>query len=467
VAQSAAPNTEPAKGFESLLARAQSHDLAAFQELYRLTREEAARALGHLVDADQIERAIEQTYLALLSPRRSPALAGSFRSLFQKAVARAALDQRRFRRSAHAGALHGCLHLLSPRQRSVFVLGEILGSTRAEIAAATGLRTEQVGEQLLSARRAIAAAVRKSEGLPLTPHDVGRLWAHAARELDAEDEALLTAHLEDCPDCRDDLALVESLRAAAVGSAAKVADVPAAEIEQRLARRFEKHDASAAGLQGRKSWMLPPAAAAVVVLALLGLRALPAAPTEAAPSLAPTAEAAPQQAPATPTPTAVEAKADEGAVGAEDEPPAPIEPLRASSSGLAVVELSGSSRLGLEGDSRVRLLNGSGIRLERGRAVVQASGTVEVSTGGFSVRGSASHFLVAQVRGGVEVAVARGRVHVERPNALPMIVNAGQRVVFSRSSTRTTRTELTARDRALLEQLTSAARAVRRAPPAA
>ncbi|HCF56553.1 MAG TPA: hypothetical protein DFS52_00970, partial [Myxococcales bacterium] len=156
-----------------------------------------------------------------------------------------------------------------------------------------------------------------------------------------------------------------------------------------------------------------------------------------------------------------------GAVDSVDEPPAALEPPPAPSSGLAVVELPGASRLGLEGDSRVRLTNGSGVRLERGRAVVQASGAVEVSTGGFSVRGRASRFLVVQIRGGVEVAVARGRVQVERPNALPMLVNPGQRVVFSSGSPRTTRASLTARDRALLEQLGNGARTTRGGPPAA
>ncbi len=468
MAQPAVPITEPATALESLLAQARSHDLAAFQALYRLTYHEALRALGHLVDAGQIERAVEQTYLALLAPRRPPAPDASFRSLFQKAVVHVALGQRRFRRSAHDSPLHGYLRLLSPRQRVVFVLREILGSTAEETADATGFHPQRVERSLISARRAVAAAARRSEALPLTPHDVGRLWARAARELDAEDEALLSAHLEDCPECRDDLALVESLRAAAVDSAAELPEAPPAQLEQRLARRFERPDARAAALGPRRAWRLAPAIAVGVVLALLGFRALPSASTETALRLTPPAAAPRQQEPSPPPPTIAAAeRADEGAVDSVDEPPAALEPPPAPSSGLAVVELPGASRLGLEGDSRVRLTNGSGVRLERGRAVVQASGAVEVSTGGFSVRGRASRFLVVQIRGGVEVAVARGRVQVERPNALPMLVNPGQRVVFSSGSPRTTRASLTARDRALLEQLGNGARTTRGGPPAA
>jgi len=443
----AIPLTEPAASPDALLERARGDDLAAFEALYRLTRHEVARGLAHLVDRAQLHRAIGEAYLALLAETARPSSA-PFRPLIQRLLVQLALKKGRFRRSAVAGSLHRRLVVLGAKQRLVFVLNHVLALTPEDIAVTAGLPLDGVRRLLEQARLRLTAACRKAEGGALTPHDVSTLWALSTGEVTGSDAALATRHLQDCPDCREDLALIRALQSDAARAADAVPELQWSGIDRIVGAALEKRALRGAGLQTRWRWVLVPTAALVAAVCLGGWMALS---THAEARPAPAQGVEPLAGPRLLHAREVTRVSDKVPMS-EGSSLTVGESIRTARSGHAVLSLPAAVELRLGGDTQLRLEaleEVVGLALEGGRVVVRAARPVHVSSAGFAVQGTGT-FLVGTVRGGVEVAVARGRVHVERPNALPAFVDGGHRVVFAGNTTRTVRSGLTPENQAEL-----------------
>jgi hypothetical protein len=134
--------------------------------------------------------------------------------------------------------------------------------------------------------------------------------------------------------------------------------------------------------------------------------------------------------------------------------------LRTGRSGLLLARMPDSSTLRLGPDSQLKLVRAGAdelaLLLEHGRVAVQARRAprgFEVVTGSFHVRGAGAILSVTSLRGGIEVAVSSGRAHVERPNALPMLVDAGHRVIFSASTNRALPVTLTRENESELAEI--------------
>ncbi|MBI5546662.1 MAG: FecR domain-containing protein [Deltaproteobacteria bacterium] len=301
-------------------------------------------------------------------------------------------------------------------------------------------------------------------------HDTLKLWELAARELDEGDTRWAAVHLEECPECREDLALVRSLRQLAAQARAAIPAFQWEGVDASIGSLLERHAARSAGL-GARPWrwlLLPAAAAAGAVLALGARAALPsrAEAATAAAAAAPATAPLPPEPPRPSTPGVLSAKdaqrLQDGLRLSEGSALAAGDSVRTGHGGHALIGLRDESVLRLGPDSQLKLSRSSSedtaVALERGRVAARATHCIEVNSGGFRARGVASAFSVAATRNGVEVAVSQGRVHVERPNALPMLVSAGKRVTFSPRRAATAATSLSPENRAELDRLVAAPR---------
>jgi RNA polymerase sigma-70 factor (ECF subfamily) len=162
-----------------LVDRIKAEDALAFEELYRLTRDDVARTLFHLTgrraDLDDL---IQETYVRLL--RAVPSFRGEsqFRTFLYRVCGNVALmhlrwwrrrredlmdevpeqisttaDPERAAQQAQATRLvHKALSSMSPKKRVVFVYHELCGMGPEEIAQAVGVSYNTVRSRLHSAR---------------------------------------------------------------------------------------------------------------------------------------------------------------------------------------------------------------------------------------------------------------------------------------------------------------------------
>ena len=172
----------------SLVERIKADDLTAFERLYQLTREDAARVLVRLVGrrAD-VEDLLQETYLRLLKAVKSFRGESRFRTFLYRVCANVAISHLRwwrrrpedptsdlperpsleggpeneaFRREASvlvAAALEG----ISIKKRVVFVYHELCGMRPQEIAEAVGTTPNTVRSRLHHARLEFNEALRK------------------------------------------------------------------------------------------------------------------------------------------------------------------------------------------------------------------------------------------------------------------------------------------------------------------
>lgn len=270
----------------------------------------------------------------------------------------------------------------------------------------------------------------------MTSHDT-QLWAFASKELELGDHRYLESHLEDCPECTEQL---EAIRIAkdALDLARDVKPVQRWErtdafvgalVEKRLARQARRPMFLRLGVVGGLSL-----AAAALVLFLT--RPVPE-PLQLVP-------------PETSTPEAW-ARVDRadglslvngGGEIVDGTELRGGDVLRTSMVGRAFVHLPDMSHVRVGGGSQVTLTRAQAddvaLTLERGSVAVRAShqsrkGFV-VHTGGVSVFVVGTVFGVANDAENVEVSVTEGKVRVELPNGESTFVEPGQRLrVDSRS----------------------------------
>jgi RNA polymerase sigma-70 factor (ECF subfamily) len=172
----------------ALVRRIQEGDLTAFDQLYRLTREDAARTLRHLVgNRTEVEDLLQETYLNLLKALRSFRGDASFRTFFCRVCANVALSHLRWKRRRpedsvaeppdmaspgedpeHEAArrqaarlVEAALERLKPKKRIVFVYYELCGMSPDEIAQAVGSSPNTVRSRLHHARLEFAEAMQR------------------------------------------------------------------------------------------------------------------------------------------------------------------------------------------------------------------------------------------------------------------------------------------------------------------
>ncbi len=290
----------------------------------------------------------------------------------------------------------------------------------------------------------------------MTRHDV-QLWAYAAKELELGEHRFVEAHLEDCPECTEQLASVQIAKEALELARQARPAVGWAKADARVGALVEKRlQAQARGPMWRRLRFIGMgvAVAAAAVLFLVWPR------ESAAPVIA--AEQS--------TPISSWARVDraQGLVRVGGDASEVVDGtelhggdvIRTSMIGKAFVHLPDRSHLRVGAGSQLALTRSEAddvaLTLERGRLAVRASHQLRkgfvVHSGGVSVQVIGTIFGVTNDAEVVEVSVTEGRVRVELPNGDATFVEPGQRFRFDTRSEKTKRLKLTqASERELAE----------------
>lgn len=180
-----------------LVERIKDDDPLAFEELYRLTRDDVARTLFHLVGRrPDLEDLVQETYVRLMKAVPSFRGESQFRTFLYRVCANVALmhlrwwrrrredivedvpdrialgeDPERAAQAAQAARLvHQALEKLTAKKRIVFVYHELCGMGPEEIAQAVGSSYNTVRSRLHHARLEFTEALREltraEEALP-------------------------------------------------------------------------------------------------------------------------------------------------------------------------------------------------------------------------------------------------------------------------------------------------------------
>jgi RNA polymerase sigma-70 factor (ECF subfamily) len=171
-----------------LVCRVQDGDLAAFEQLYQLTRLDAARTLRHLVgDRVEVEDLLQETYLRLLTAVKGYRGESRFRTFFYRVCSNVALSHLRWKRRRPedsfaeppeqeaqgedperaaarrqaARLVELALERLKPKKRIVFVYYELCGMSPDEIAEAVGSSVNTVRSRLHHARLEFNEAMQR------------------------------------------------------------------------------------------------------------------------------------------------------------------------------------------------------------------------------------------------------------------------------------------------------------------
>ncbi len=171
-----------------LVDRIKKDDVLAFEELYRLTRDDVSRTLFHLVGArPDLEDMIQETYLRLIKAVPSFRGESQFRTFLYRVCSNVALmnlrwwrrrkedptaelpdgvdfgeDPERAAQAAQASRLvHRALEKLGAKKRIVFVYYELCGMPPDEIAQVVGASYNTVRSRLHHARIEFAAALKE------------------------------------------------------------------------------------------------------------------------------------------------------------------------------------------------------------------------------------------------------------------------------------------------------------------
>ncbi|MDY7228717.1 RNA polymerase sigma factor [Hyalangium rubrum] len=172
----------------ALVHRLQQGDVTAFDRLYQLTREDAARTLHHLVgNRTDVEDLLQETYLRLLSAVKGFRGEARFRTFLYRVCANVALSHLRWKRRRPedpvatppeafasnedpereaerrqaARLVEQALERLKPKKRIVFVYYELCGMTPDEIAEAVGSSANTVRSRLHHARLEFTEAMQR------------------------------------------------------------------------------------------------------------------------------------------------------------------------------------------------------------------------------------------------------------------------------------------------------------------
>lgn len=184
--------SRPERGDEAVLLalveRIRQDDLTAFERLYQLTREDAARTLFHLVGRRvELEDLLQETYLRLLKAVKSFRGESKFRTFLYRVCANVALSHLRWRRRrpedvmdalperASTGPspeddafaqeakrlVEAALEGLTAKKRIVFVYHELCGMGPEEISKAVGTSPNTVRSRLHHARLEFNEAMQR------------------------------------------------------------------------------------------------------------------------------------------------------------------------------------------------------------------------------------------------------------------------------------------------------------------
>jgi RNA polymerase sigma-70 factor (ECF subfamily) len=182
-----APSQQGEARLLRLVERIQAGDALAFEDLYRLTRDDVGRTLYHLVGRrPDLEDLVQETYVRLL--RAIPSFRGEaqFRTFLYRVCSNVALmhlrwwrrrreepmdevperlatggDPERAAQAAQAARLvHQALERLTAKKRIVFVYHELCGMGPEEIAQAVGSSYNTVRSRLHHARLEFNAAIK-------------------------------------------------------------------------------------------------------------------------------------------------------------------------------------------------------------------------------------------------------------------------------------------------------------------
>jgi len=290
-------------------------------------------------------------------------------------------------------------------------------------------------------------------------HDL-QLWAFASKELELGDHRYVEAHLEDCPECVEQLASVQVAKEALELAREAKPKVAWAKVDERIGAMVEKRLSSRARRPlfirlGVVGLGLAAATAAVLTLTL---------PKELPPVVPATEQPAPSSSWARVERaqglTRVDGASGELADGTEL---TGGDVLRTATSGKAFLHLPDGSHLRVAGASQLALTRSEAddvaLTLERGSLAVRAShqrrkGFV-VHSGGLSVNVVGTVFGVTNDSEKVEVSVSEGRVRVELPSGESVFVDSGQRLRFDSKTQRSKRLELTAANERDLSEITA------------
>jgi RNA polymerase sigma-70 factor (ECF subfamily) len=171
-----------------LVRRIQEGDLTAFDQLYALTRVDAARTLRHLVgNRVEVEDLLQETYLRLLTAVKSYRGEARFRTFFYRVCSNVALSHLRWKRRRPedsfaeppemesqaedperaasrrqaARLVELALERLKPKKRIVFVYYELCGMSPDEIAVSVGSSVNTVRSRLHHARLEFNEAMQR------------------------------------------------------------------------------------------------------------------------------------------------------------------------------------------------------------------------------------------------------------------------------------------------------------------
>lgn len=178
-----------------LVERVKEDDLVAFEELYKLTRDDVARTLFHLVgNRPDLEDLVQETYLRLLKSVHCFRGEAQFKTFLYRVCANVAFMHLRWwrrRREDLVDEVPECIALgdperaaqasqalrlvqkalskLTARKRVVFVYHELLGMGPEEIALAVGANANTVRSRLFHARAEFTAAMLELTGEEVAP----------------------------------------------------------------------------------------------------------------------------------------------------------------------------------------------------------------------------------------------------------------------------------------------------------
>ncbi|HSP80105.1 MAG TPA: RNA polymerase sigma factor [Myxococcaceae bacterium] len=185
--ESVSPSAEETR-LLTLVQRVREGDLTAFDQLYHLTREEAARTLRHLVgNRTEVEDLLQETYLRLLTALKGFRGEARFRTFLYRVCANVALSHLRWKRRRPedpfaeppeapcpgvdpereaarrqaARLVEAALERLKPKKRIVFVYHELCGMNPEEIARAVDSSPNTVRSRLHHARLEFDEAMQR------------------------------------------------------------------------------------------------------------------------------------------------------------------------------------------------------------------------------------------------------------------------------------------------------------------
>ncbi len=290
-------------------------------------------------------------------------------------------------------------------------------------------------------------------------HDL-QLWAYAAEELELGDSRFVEAHLEDCPECVEQLASVQVAKEALELSRDARPRVAWAKVDERIGAMVEKR----LHAQARRPLYFRAGVLGFGLMAAVAVIAVVAFPREVLLPLPATEQPAPSSSWARVDRamglTRVDAESSEVTDGTELRGG---DVLRTSSTGKAYVHLPDGSHLRVSGSSQLALTRSEAddvaLTLERGSLAVRAShqsrkGFV-VHSGGLSVNVIGTVFGVMNDAEQVEVSVTEGRVRVELPTGESVFVEPGQRLRFDTKTQKSRRLKLTATNERELAEVTA------------